>query len=124
MKEVGVITFNVDAQYRNRYNGTAWNNVKAYLTTKLRWDVNLNVSETVRKYFDVCYKDASDIMYDIYCQQKAHWQILRYEAQQGLISKSELQSVFGSLSTQSYWSRELLEGWVSQFKDALKAIEP
>lgn len=125
MKEVGVITFNVDAQYRNRYNTTAWCNVKSYLTTKLRWDVNLNVSETVRKYFDNCYKNAADIMYDIYCQQKAHWQILRYETAKNIIpGRADLQSVFGNLNNQKFWSRELLEGWVKQFKQAIEAIEP
>ena len=40
------------------------------------------------------------------------------------VSGSDLKSIFGNLANTKYWSRSMLEGWVSQFKLALEQIKP
>ncbi|MBR2498603.1 MAG: DUF4838 domain-containing protein [Clostridia bacterium] len=126
MKEVGTVVVNDLGQHQNKYNNTAWGNVKGYLSTKLRWDVNLNVNDTVRKFFDACYKDAADIMYNVYLEYKAHWAMLRYEGYKGTLKADdeELRGIFGNLRNTAYWGRDLLESWIKQFKQAIAAIEP
>ena len=126
MKEVGTVVVNDLGQHQNKYNNTAWGNVKGYLSAKLRWDVNLNVNDTVRKFFDACYKDAADIMYSVYLQYKAHWAQLRLKGYEGTLAApdEDLRGIFGNLRRTAYWGRDLLESWISQFKQAIVKIEP
>lgn len=125
MKDVGTIMVNDLSQHQNTENTTAWNNVKSYISCKLRWDVNANVEELTRKFFKNCYKDAWEIMYNVYSEYKAHWAVLKYKVKNGVISddKNNLRSIFGGLNEKEFWSLTLLESWVVQFKEAIKAIE-
>lgn len=126
MKEVGTMVVNDQNQTQNN-NATAWGNVKAYISTKLRWDVNADVEELTRDFFKNCYKDAWQTMYNVYCQYKAHWAYLKERAAQDRtfdVSGTDLKSIFGNLANTNFWSRSLLESWVSQFKLALEQIKP
>ena len=116
-----------DQNQTQNNNATAWGNVKSYISTKLRWDVNADVEELTRDFFKNCYKDGWQTMYNVYCQYKAHWAYLKeIDAQDRTfdVSGSDLKSIFGNLANTSYWSRSMLEGWVAQFKLALEQIKP
>ncbi len=125
MKEVGTVYVNDQNQTQNA-NATAWGNLKAYISTKLRWNVNANTEELTIEYFKGCYKDAWKIMYDLYAQYKAHWAILKNKVELGVLDdqSADLRSIFGNLNKVEFWSRTMLEGWVSQYRQALEAIKP
>ncbi|MBO4594399.1 MAG: DUF4838 domain-containing protein [Clostridia bacterium] len=127
MKQVGVIAFNDEGQVENETNMTAWCNLKNYITSKLRWDVNANVELLTREFFKNCYKDAWEIMYNVYSECRAHWSVLKYkvEKSQGAFGdEKSLGSIFGGLDRSEYWGLTMLQSWISQFKNAIKAIEP
>ena len=125
MKQVGTIVFNDLSQHQNNECATAWNNVKSYITCKLRWNVDANVEVLVKDFFKNCYKDAWEIMYNVYTECKAHWAVLKYKVENGIIEdKDDLRSIFGDLNQKKFWGLTMLRSWVSQFKDAIKAIEP
>ena len=125
MSEVGTMVVNDQNQTQNN-NATAWGNVKAYISTKLRWDVDMDVEQATRDYFKFCYKDAWQTMYNVYCQYKAHWAYLKeMDAQDKKFdSGSDLKSIFGNLANTKFWSRNMVESWVAQFKLALEQIKP
>ena len=125
MKDVGTVIVNDLSQHNNIENTTAWNNVKSYISCKLRWNVNANVEELTRDFFKHCYKDAWEIMYNVYTECKAHWAVLKHKVQTGELNDTkDLRSIFGNLDKKEFWSLTMLESWVAQFRNALRAIEP
>lgn len=126
MKEVGTIAYNDEGQHSNSVNMAAWGNLKNYITCKLHWDVDANVEVLTKDFFRNCYKDAWEIMYNVYSEFRAHWKVLKYKAEQEnrAQDKDDLGSIFGGLSKREFWGLTMLESWVAQFKDAIKAIEP
>ncbi len=125
MAEVGTMVVNDQNQTQNK-NATAWGNIKAYISTKLRWDVDMDVEKATREYFKFCYKDAWQTMYNVYCEYKAHWAWLKEMAANDatFATGTDLKSIFGTLANTKYWSRQLVEGWAAQFKLALEQIKP
>ena len=122
MKDVGAEFVSDQSQPNNLVNAVAWSNYKNYISSKLRWNVNANVGELTQNFFDACYKDASEIMLNVYNEQLAHWAYLRatYTSDS---DKTALGSIFGNLTQTKYWSETLLNSWVSQIEDAFDAIE-
>lgn len=125
MKEVGTMVVNDQNQTQNHV-ATAWGNVKSYISTKLRWDVNADTEALTRDFFKNCYKDSWETMYGVYCQYKAHWLYLKAKAESDkkFDTNNSLKGIFGDLSNKNFWSRQLLEGWIAEFEKALEQIEP
>ena len=125
MKEVGTVVINDQSQTQN-HNATAWGNLKSYISTKLRWDVNADVEKLTVNFFKVCYKDAWQTMYGVYSQVKAHWAYLKYKESTGelLDKNNDLRSIFGNLNNTDYWSRTMVESWIAQFEKAFEEIKP
>ena len=126
MKEVGTLAYNDEGQHQNEKNLACWANLKNYITSKLHWDVNANVEVLTKNFFKNCYKDAWEIMYNVYSEYKAHWAVMKYKVEKGLLddNQGELRSIFGALNQRKFWGLSMLESWIAQFKSAIAAIEP
>ena len=122
MQELNVEFVNDQSQYENDENATAWNGLKAYISSKLRWDVNADVNALTANYFNACYGDAADIMLEVYNSQVEHWK--NTIRPKGYTSKGDEGNIFGNLSQTKYWPQSTLEGWINNFKAAFAAIEP
>lgn len=120
MKSVGTVAYNDEGQVESDINLTAWGNLKNYISCKLRWDVDANVELLTREFFKNCYKDAWEIMYNVYSECRAHWCVLKNTIK----DVESLGSIFGGINRSEYWGLTMLQSWISQFKDAIKAIEP
>ena len=69
-----LVQFNTETYYAqgsyNLRNSTNFDNLKSYLFSKLEWNVNIDLSEYIHRYFKGLYKDASDIMEQAFMQQR------------------------------------------------------
>ena len=121
-----VLLVNEQSQTQNKTSCVAWGNLKAYLATKLRWDVNADLNAVTKNYFDTCYLDASDLMYSVYLQYKSHFALVKQKLANGELSgvKSDaLGSIFGGINNAKIWDAKIVKGWYDVMLTALKTIE-
>lgn len=99
-------------------NATGWHMLKLYVTSKLAWNVNIDIDETVNKYFDYNYGPAGDLMHEWYNEWRIHAQnLIDYK---GMAMPS---SVFQIVMKREYYPSGLLERWLSKANLALEQIE-
>ena len=60
------IHFFYDEGSPDSVGGSNWLALKGYLTTKLAWNVNLDIEELTQKFFKYYYGDAGDEMYEVF----------------------------------------------------------
>lgn len=126
MAESGAIIINDQGQVDNLNGSTAWGNVKSYLSTKLRWNVDADVSVLTKRYFKTCYKDAADDMYSVYLQYKAHYQEMKRKLAAGEYSVSDegtLGNIFADIRQREFWPKKILESWYGTFKKAIAVAD-
>ena len=97
---------------------TGWQMLKVYVTSKLAWDVNIDIDETVNKFFKYYYGPASDVMLSWYNEWRVHAQNLIDH--KGLAMPS---SVFGIIMKREYYPSSILERWLNKVDTSLKLIE-
>ena len=122
----GAFIINEQSQTQNKTTCVAWGNLKAYLATKLRWDVDADVTKLTKGYFDTCYLDASDLMYSVYLQYKAHFALAKQKLIDGELSgvkMNALGSIFGEINNAKIWDAKVVKGWYDTMLTALKKIE-
>lgn len=125
MAEVGARMVNDQSQTQNVEGATAWNILKNYISSKLRWDVNANQDELVKKFFKNCYSLASDTMYNVYLQYKAHAAFIKDRIIKGEIAFSgNYGNIFCNLAVKQLWSKSMLTGWYEEMKKAIDEISP
>ena len=93
---------------------SGWQNLLTYINSKLRWDSNKNPNELIQKYMKAMYKDASDIMYDIYRDQLNYYVNIR-------ANKADPSRPGGVGSVEEY-PYVVLDGWVKRFEEAIELI--
>ena len=96
---------------------TGWNFLKVYLSSKFGWNVNYNFDELVNKFFKGYYGPASDVMLQIFNEQRARY-AYNLDNQDLRVSRS----VYKDLAKEEYWPKNLLDKWVSMYGDALNSI--
>ncbi|MBQ3493012.1 MAG: DUF4838 domain-containing protein [Clostridia bacterium] len=124
--ELGTVVLNDQAQTQNIGSCTAWGNLKSYLSTKLRWNVDADIYTLTKNYFDTCYKSASDTMYSVYIQYKAHFDRIKQNLEDGLytsVKKHDIGSIFGGIGNKELWPKPMIEGWYNSFLTALDQIK-
>ena len=127
LAESGTMVLNDQGQTQNLGTCTAWGNLKSYLETKLRWDIDVDLVALTKRYFEVCYKTAADTMYNVYLQYKAHAHDIKIKASKGAfgekIGEGTLGDIFGGLENSKLWEKPMLESWLAQFKKALTELD-
>lgn len=105
-------------QRKQTAGATGWQILKNYISSKLAWNVNLDVNELTDKFFDVYFGEAADIMRDWYNSYRIHSKYLIDYA--GAATSS---SVYHPILDKKYWSNNLLDSWIKKSEEALQAID-
>lgn len=96
---------------------SGWETLKAYISSKLSWNVNRNVSELTDKFFKYSYGAAADTMRAFYEEYRVH---SRYIIDKYLTKNL---SVYGTPERAEYWPKKQLDVWVNKTETALQEIE-
>lgn len=128
MSKVGTMVLNDQGQTQNIGSCTAWDNLKSYLETKLRWDTDADLDALTKRYFEVCYQTASDTMYDLFLQFRAHASQMRTDLANGeydgKIGQGTIADIFGGINNPLLWKKPMIISWYNQYKKALEELEP
>lgn len=100
-----------DQGQQGNQNSSGFNDYKLYLNSKLQWNVNQNVNELEKKYFDAMYGPASDIMMEYYSAIRAHMQTI------------PPRDIDGSLSSAANFPYRVVKSWLNYVDAAYSAIE-
>lgn len=95
-----------------------WGRLESYLQSKLEWDCNADMSELINNFFDNYYKDASEVMKEIYRDYASYMSYLANEKHVGTKRNTS-----GSLLTTDNWSYQTLIGFLNKFDQAYQKIE-
>ena len=127
LAESGTMVLNDQGQTQNIGTCTSWGNLKSYLATKLRWNVNTDLQALTKRYFEVCYKTASDTMYNLYLQYRAHSQDIKEKFSngyfEGSINDGAIGDIFGGLENAVLWEKSMLVSWYNQYQQAIKELD-
>lgn len=122
MKDCGTLILNDQSQLQNKNGGTAWTNLKNYLNSKLRWNVNADVGELTKKFFEGCYLDCAEEMYSVFLQYKAHAAEMKDGIEKGeysdKISVGAVGSIYGDVGNKELWKKPLITSWYKTFSAA------
>ena len=98
-------------------NVTSFQMLDIYLDSKMQWDTTQDVNELTQRWFKAMFKDAADVMYDLYVQENTWAIVIAYETKQiartGIINYS---------ISRNYWKYEMLKGWLDQIDEARALI--
>ena len=100
----------------NNGNASGFSRLKAYVSSRLQWDCNLDVDDLIKEYCDVVYGDASATMQRL-INELGSW---RSHAFYELDYNGELRTN----PTSETYPFELLCGWMDIIDEAYAAIEP
>ncbi len=99
---------------------TAFHSLKVYLDSKLQWDCTLDSKELTRNWFDAMYGPASDVMMELYNQER-EYNIMQY-AKEGWLEDCE-HVYSASMYNEKYWDYGVLKGFIAQCNTAKRLIE-
>ena len=112
------VSYLYDQCWWNQENTGDWMNLRAYLTSKLRWDVKANVQDLVENFMDNHYQVASTAMQKAFTLYNTWFEHL----------KSDLQVGGSYLDAKLYEARNFPKGFVDGmlkcFDEAYEAIQP
>lgn len=109
------------SQYENINGGTAWSNLKNYISCKLRWNTSLDVDVLTENFFKACYKDGWENMKDVYDGMLSRWATLRNTYTSGA-DHLAIHNIFGDLAKTDFWPKATITGWIEKIEDALDDI--
>lgn len=97
---------------------TGWSSLKLYLYSKLTWDVNADMEQLIKNYFDNVYGIVSDDMYEAFNELRLHCELIKQTSGYG-----GLNAVYQNLVQEKFWPDATLKQWVSIFDSAIEKIE-
>lgn len=110
--------FNQGEVERKTVGRTGWDNLKAYLDSELKWNVNADVATLTENFFNAMYGKASDTMKDMHYSVRTYLLKLHDD---GLYTGNF--SVYHKALKSEYWPYQLLQQWMKYIDKALTEIE-
>ena len=104
-------------QYNQDGKPTGWCMLKIYLSSKLAWNVNENMEELIDKFFNAYFGPAATSMKNMFDTFRVQAFFNEHNGYSGATS------VLHNAMQDKYWSRPLLEDWLSATKQALQDIQ-
>ena len=105
----------------NKNFASGFDNLKIYLCSKLGVDVDANVEEVIKKYFQNVYLDAGDVMYNLFNEYRTNEQRLK-EKYPSVFSVA--QSCYQRKFVDSkYYEATLFDKWRGDIQTAIDKIE-
>lgn len=120
MKYANVMFFQAQGKSSDTSMSTGFIGLQTYLDAKLAWDVNADVNTLIKNYFKATYRDAADIIYEIFEEYRT---LSKYNEMNidGWLTSAINQG--SQLLNEKFWPKNLLVKWAAKFDDALAAIE-
>lgn len=111
-------TYLFDQGHYNTNSLTAFDNLKAYLNSKLAWNVDADVQAMTDAFFANYFKDAAEPMRKYFDSFRSWSEYLRqnYENFSGLVNTY----IFNA----EHWPKQVLVQWGNYIDEAYEAIEP
>ena len=98
-------------------NVTSFQMLDIYLDSQLQWNSTLDINELTKKWFKAMFKEAADVMYNLYIQENDWAIIVAHEskkiAQTGIINYSV---------GREFWKYEMLKGWLDMIDEARSLV--
>ena len=110
--------FNQGQYTRDMIGQTGWGNLKSFLDSQLKWNVNADVQKLTDDFFDAMYGKASDTMKEYYYSMRTYLLKLHDD---GLYTGNF--SVYHKALKSEYWPYQLLRQWMTYVDKALSEIE-
>lgn len=101
----------------NQNAATGFSNLKMWLNSKFRWDVNADYNALIDEYFEHYFAEGAEGMRE-YFENLRLW----FDYQENVIGIEG--GIYGTSQTKKYWSKGILDSFSSSINKALKAIEP
>ncbi len=120
--DMGAVSVFDEAQRQQLGSAPGWSILKAYIESKLRWDVSLNINEITERFFDNCYGEASDLMYDCYKEFRILYRQLVEKKETGELTEN-VGSIFGQLVSKNVWQKSQLDRWLAKYNQAFELLE-
>lgn len=98
----------------NSHQNTGYDDLKAYLFSKLMWNCNLDVNTLIADYFDKVYREAADIMEGTFWAWRAHSESQRELNRSG--------NIYSSPKEKKFWTKRYLDQQLGEMEKAKKAI--
>ncbi len=97
-----------------------WSYLKVYLESKMRWDVNADLTALTEKFFNACYGSAADTMLSTYYDYRAYYELVVQRWNAGEIS-ANMQSIFSpDGDSAAVWDKKALTKWLDNYEIALQ----
>ena len=114
MKAAGGILLYNQSQGPQEGAGTAFHNLKAYLTYKLSWDCNLDYQTLIEDYFENVYKEAAPYMKQLWVNERL------YRAK--INNEYNYWGVEAILTNAKFWDYGVLMSWMNLCEQGLAAV--
>lgn len=98
-------------------NVTSFQMLDSWLDSKMQWNTKQDIDVLTQQWFKAMFKDAAEVMYNLYVEQNTWATIIAYEskkiAQPGIINYS---------FSREYMKYEMLRSWLNQIEQARALI--
>lgn len=106
-----------DQAQHGQMGATAFNRLKAYLASKLQWQIELDCSVLIDDWFKNYFKVASEPMRRYFDEMRTQLNVIQAIAPELNRNNSDIRSA-------EYFPKPLLERWMSYIDEAYEAIAP
>lgn len=98
-------------------NVTSFQMLDIYLDAKMQWDSTQDINELTQRWFKAMFRDAADVMFDLYVQENTWALIIAYET--GHITET---GIINYSISRDYWDYEMLKSWLEKTDKAMSLI--
>ena len=101
----------------NQNVGTDWYRLKEYLSSKMAWNVQLDMQALIDDFFENYFKDAADAMMK-YFRSYRTW-FAHISAEYGVSG-----TIGENVVNRHYWPQRVLREWLGYMEEAMESIAP
>ena len=98
-------------------NVTSFQMLDSYLDSHMQWDTKADIAELTKKWFKAMFKEASDVMFDLYKQENTYALVIATETK-----KIARTGIINYANSREYWKYEMLKGWIEKIDEARELI--
>lgn len=98
-------------------NVTSFQMLDMYLDSHMQWDTRSDIGELTKRWFRAMFKDASDVMFELYKQENTYALIVANETK-----KIARTGIINYAISREYWKYEMLKGWLDKIDEARELI--
>ncbi len=108
----------IESQMNQDGTSTAFHGLRAYLQSKLMWNVDLDMEQLIDDYFDNVFLDAADTIREIFYSTRAYINMVNERDK-----NFNVRSLFQTVAKEQNWNYQTLLGWLAKYDQAYEQIE-